>query len=1767
MTKPPKDININGYLIETGEIETRLTNIKGISGGVVLALDDNNGIKYLCAYYVANREIDEIIIEQELEKNLPEYMLPRIYVYLDKFPLTPSGQVDRKSLPKPYVSSLQSEYIAPRNEVERIVTKAVVTILKIEQISVLDNFFKLGGSSITAIALVSELAKRGLTITIADILENPIIEVFIKTIRKTKYEIISLAPLEDTYPVTSSQKGMYITDMLGNQGTAYNIPLQLSFTGDLDKEHLGLVIDDIIKRHESLRTHFEYINDEVVQIVHQKITVSKEYKKISHQELATNVNSFIKPFNLSRPALFRVCLLELSRTEYIMLVDFHHIVFDSKSIDIFIDDLCRLYRGEDLEPLSICYKDYAYWYNHSYSNSKKYIETRDYWIKNIKNASEIEFTYNYTKSFNKNNKAGYVSLEISANLQKSISKYCNKLNITPYMLTMGVYIILLSRYSRQKDIIVGTSTSGRTHTAISDNIGMFVNTLPFRINIDDKITLSEYFTQIKDNSINLLKYQDYSFEQLVQDANLKYVDGQIPLISFFFNYLEQKLENDLGDVSVKTTLSKVEDAMFNLTLTIEKLDDYLFATVQYKQSLFDKVTVDRLLGHYIHLLESIVNLNTTKQLKELELANAKEKKLILDEFNDNKTNPPKNETFLNKFDEIVDIYGNNIAVINESESISYKEIDLKSNQLAHYLINTYSLVTNDTICLLFDPSIEMIISILAVFKAGAAYVPIAPEFPFERRNYIYKDSRAKVLITQELFILNMTDKETLCFNIDEFDYNKYSDKHPNIYSTNTDLAYIIYTSGTTGKPKGVMLEHKALLNYCQWNQDFYQLTYKDKLTKYAGFGFDASVWEIFPVLYVGGSLHMISKDIKLQPQLIADYINDNKISISFLPTQFAEILMQLDLSSLRYLWTGGDKLKTITKNNNLLVSNNYGPTEACVSTTAFIVDDFYNNIPIGKPIANYKVYILDDNLNICPIGVPGELCVAGEGLARGYVNLDELTDKVFINHPTLKQRIYRTGDLATWKDDGNIEYLGRIDLQVKIRGYRIELGEIETRLVLIDGVSDAVVLALDDKNNNKYLCGYYVADNKLDRLPIQHKLKEYLPYYMVPDVYVQMDKFPLTPNGKVNRKILPEPDLSSLQAEYVAPRNEMEEKIATIWAEVLDINQIGIDDSFFAIGGNSIKAISVISILQSSGLQLSIADIFDYKTIRNITENVSINSFDINIKFNQIIQIATQQGSKQYIKNLANLQQEAHKRVKSLENELEKFDVTKICDINTVLVTGATGFLGSHIVNELISNNKNVIAIVRGKNDIEAFNRTKLKLNYYFGKKLDSSLERGTIKVFAGDLIESSLGLIKIDYDYVVGNVDSIIHTAANVSHYGEYDRFYQDNVVPVKNLINLVKQNKNISFNYISTRSVCEKGYYKEQVVVFNEKDLPLAQNINNVYILTKLEGEIEAIKAREDGIKTNIYRVGNLVYNSQTQKHQENLKDNGFFQTLTSVLNIGKVYNSFSVEMSCIDDTARAICSIFDKFDLQNGIYHTYNSKLTDLNEILTENKLGLSLDIVSFEEFVNNIRKKYSKSAFVDYIKNYMLHNNWLDDDYSTVFVVQQDYTNRVMKKLNFAWTDISSDNINDMIVEGYKQRVQDFDKFNIFESIDKKTIVKLAKKAKLRSFDADDNIIKEGLKADKLYLLQSGFVALNLTASGGWQSNIGIASTGDYIGTDSICNDEYFLTAEVILDDCCVYEIQTKDIELDKTEFCKLLQNLLKIEISASQTITNLLTLMG
>jgi len=1263
-----QQVKIRGFRIELGEIEHRLLKIDQIKEAVVVDLKDAAGEKYLCAYLTAAVELDITGAREKLAKLLPEYMIPSYFVQVEKIPLNINGKIDRKKLPDPRTIQRSRDYIAPRDKTEKKLAENWAAVLHMNEslIGVDDDFFKMGGHSLKAAVLAAAIHKTfNVKLSIRQVFAYPTLgkqAEYIKGAEKVRFAAIRPAPAKEYYRLSSAQKRMYFMTQLDKNSTLYNEQLMEVYYELTDKEKLEQAFKKLIQRHESLRTSFHQVEGEAVQKIHDYPGVEDEFK-IEYYESAEDgmisspqegkewtrvtglpfqdvVEQFVQPFDLSIPPLIRVGLIKIMETHQVLMVDIHHIVFDGLSLVIMLEELRKLYDGEELAPISIQYKDFAEWSRQD-EQIKEIEKQENFWLREFSGEiPRLNLPLDFPRPAKMTFDGDTLTSELNAERVQNIYRAAQINGATLFMVLLAVYDILLAKLSGQEEIIVGTVTAGRGHADLQKIIGMFVNTLALRNFPTGRKTFREFLAELKEKTLAAFDNQDYQFDQLVGKVGPRQDAGRNPLFDSAF---ELENESDHKEFLLETLMLnkanpydfKVKKAKFELALIAVESHEGLLLKLEYNSQLFKKETVERFLGYYKKLLVSICS-NSEQKIAEIEMIPREEKRKLLCEFNSMEWDCPKTRAIHTLFEEQAEKTPDHIAVVGRGRTlfrpgtdnnipmaITYRELNKKAGQISWRLRNE-GFNPGDIAAVMVEPSQEMIIGLMAILKAGGAFLPMKDGTPIDRINYMLLESSARFLLTRPPLAQGVTFKGAHIYLDDEGLYNAGQwDTGPVI--TPCDSAYVIYTSGSTGKPKGVMVEHRGLVNLCCWHNRYFQVTAKDRATKYAGFGFDASVWEIFPYMIIGASLYIVPEEIKLDVRELNRFYEYNGITVGFLPTQVAEQFMIFPNNSLRTLQVGGDKLKMFIKRDYRLV-NCYGPTENTVCATAYPVTESSDNIPIGKPIANNQIYIVDKNDYVQPVGVPGELCIGGDSLARGYLNNPELTcekfdrdlwdykddhDKggalradfhhsSFIIHHSI---LYRTGDLARWLDDGNIEFLGRIDSQVKIRGFRIELGEIENQLLHCEKVKEAVVIAREDVAGQKYLCAYIVPIGPPNIEAIKGALLKNLPDYMIPSFFIQLEQIPLTPNGKIDVRALPAPEAVGAAA-YEAPTDEIEEILAQTWREVLVFEKIGAHDNFFEIGGDSIKTILISSKLFKWGLTVNVHDFFLYPTIRGLAKNI-----------------------------------------------------------------------------------------------------------------------------------------------------------------------------------------------------------------------------------------------------------------------------------------------------------------------------------------------------------------------------------------------------------------------------------------------------------------------------------------------------------------------------------------------------------------------------------
>jgi amino acid adenylation domain-containing protein len=1253
-------VKVRGFRVEPGEIESKILAIEGVRECVVVVREDRGGQKYLVAYVVVDH-IDAADIKKTISNTLPHYMIPRV-VLLEGLPLMPNGKVDRERLPEPEKKT-EVVYIAPRDRVENVLVDVWSEVLGMDKhlIGIDDNFFQLGGHSLKATLVVSKIFRDlNRKIPLAEIFKTPTIRelsAFIHGVGGQEYAPVEPVEKKEYYLLSSAQQRLFFLQQMDPETTAYNMFQMQELKVKPNIESIGNIVKKLIKRHEMLRTSFMEVDGVAMQKIHEAADteISIEYYGISKEKARDTVRTFINPFNMSKAPIFRIAVIEIEKTRYFMVVDIHHIVSDGISTNILIKDFISLYWGEELPLLKLQYKDFSQWQN-SWKDSPGIQQQEEYWLNLFKgDVPVLNLPNDYQRPPIKSFEGSCIGFELDQEETAALKEIALNENVTLFMVLLSVYYILLSKLSSQEVIVVGTPEAGRRHTDLGEVVGVFINLLCLRNYPVPNQSYKEFLQQVKELTLEAFENRSYQFEDFVEDLNVNRDTSRNPLfeVMFDFHNEQERLENEeKGIIKLNSELSLYErtTTQFDLNLHVFEAPEGMKLVLDYCTKLFKRTTIQRWVTYFKTTVHN-VSRQPGKKLFELEMIPAAEKHRLLYEFNDTAAGYSRDKTLHQLFEEQVEKTPGHIAVTFEGEEISYEALNRKANQWAVKLKETG--MAPGFVGVIMDRTIEMVIAVIGILKAGGAYVPLEPYLPDTRIIHILKSLVVTCALTNHLQlrkamgIARQLPELTHIFCLDGGARSALPDRswlkgktvvspaeiskipHHNLTSLTTagDIAYIIYTSGSTGEPKGVVVKHRPVINVIRWVNKTFSVRTGDKLLFIASLGFDLSVYDIFGVLACGGTIRVVSHgDIK-NPERLLEIIMEEGITfwdsapaslqqlVPFLP----EIKHYQKESQLRLVFLSGDwvpvplpdALREAFKGVKVIALG--GATEAAIWSNFYpvgIVEPSWNSIPYGKPIQNAKYYILDPYLHVCPLGVPGDLYIGGECLATGYINDVPLTSGKFIDNPFVPgEKIYKTGDVARWFEDGNMEFLGRMDNQVKLRGLRIELGEIESQLLGHEKVGEAVALMRGEHTEDKYLCAYIVPEGEISTAELQEHLAIQLPDYMIPSYFIMLEKMPLSPNGKLDRKALPEPDKISSEADeqYAAPRDSIERKLAGIWAEVLKIEKerIGIHSDFFEIGGNSLQAITLISnVHKALHVKFPLVDLFARSKLNNMADYI-----------------------------------------------------------------------------------------------------------------------------------------------------------------------------------------------------------------------------------------------------------------------------------------------------------------------------------------------------------------------------------------------------------------------------------------------------------------------------------------------------------------------------------------------------------------------------------
>ncbi|QZP19256.1 non-ribosomal peptide synthase/polyketide synthase [Pseudomonas sp. DR208] len=1221
-------VKVRGFRIELGEIEACLRECAGVREAVVLADNDR-----LIAYLVSSAPDTPEVYRAALRERLPDYMVPAHLVFLDSLPLTPNGKLDRKALPAVDVARLSKGHVAPVTLREQQVAAIWAEVLELPQVGLDDHFFELGGHSLLATRVVSRVRQvLALEVALKTLFEHPRLEDFVQALGEEGVVAPALlkADRNQPLPLSYAQERQWFLWQLDPQSTAYHIPSVLRLKGPLDLAALQCSFDTLLARHESLRTHVRQDAGGAVQVIEDSGLIEISLLDTEEDSLKARVAEVVaQPFDLLRGPLLRARLLRLAVDEHVLVLVQHHIVSDGWSMQLMVEKLVQLYatfnqgRMPDLPALPIQYADYAVWQRNWMEAGEK-ARQLTYWQAQLGGVQPVlELPFDYLRPAVQSQRGARLGIELQPQLLTGLRQLAQRVGVTLPMVLLASYQALLHRYSGQEDVRVGVPIANRNRLETEGLIGFFVNTQVLKADIHGQMSVVQLLQQVRQRSLEAQAHQDLPFEQLVEALQPERSMSLSPLFQVLFNHRVTSAANHLqhlAELDVEVLGWDEGVAQFDLALDVEESQATLRASLSYATDLFAPATIERMAGHWQNLLQAMVA-DQQQPISQLNLLGEDEQQHILRLWNQTEAGFSA-ERLVHQL--VADRARENpdaVAVKFDAQTLSYGELDRQANRLAHALI-ARGVGPEVRVAIAMPRSAEIMVAFLAVMKAGGVYVPLDIEYPRDRLLYMMQDSRARLLLTHSSALQQLPIPEGLdSLAIDRTEeWSGYSDTAPDVKLNGDNLAYVIYTSGSTGMPKGVAVSHGPLVAHIIATGERYETSPADCELHFMSFAFDGSHEGWMHPLINGASV-LIRDDSLWLPEYTYQQMHRHNVTMAVFPPVYLQQLAEHaerdgNPPKVRVYCFGGDAVAQASYDlawralKPTYLFNGYGPTETVVTPLLWKArkGDPCGAVyaPIGTLLGNRSGYVLDAQLNLQPIGVAGELYLGGEGVARGYLERPALTAERFVPDPFGKpgSRVYRSGDLTRGRPDGVVDYLGRVDHQVKIRGFRIELGEIEARLREQDNVGETVVVAQEGPTGKQLVAYVVPADGSLInetelRDTLRRALKTRLPDYMVPTHFMFLAQMPLTPNGKLDRKGLPEPDASLLQQAYVAPETELEQQIAAIWADVLRLPQVGLNDNFFEVGGHSLLAIQITSRVQAElGLEVPLVEVFQTETLR-----------------------------------------------------------------------------------------------------------------------------------------------------------------------------------------------------------------------------------------------------------------------------------------------------------------------------------------------------------------------------------------------------------------------------------------------------------------------------------------------------------------------------------------------------------------------------------------
>ena len=1575
-------VKIRGFRIELSEVERIIRDFPGIKDATVAAFDEEGGGKFIAAYVVSDEKVDIQKLNQFILANKPPYMVPAVTMQIDKIPLNQNQKVNKRALPVPQKQA--EDTTPPQNDVQQKIFDCIREVIGSDNFGITTDIFYAGVTSIGAIRLNVLLSKAfDVAIKINDLKENNTViklEKFLSSAESgEKYDILP------DYPITQTQSGIFVECAANPGSTIYNIPYLFKLSDKVDIERLKAAVESAINAHPYLKTKLFLNKDGDIRAARND-SDTPLVEIIECAELPEN-SKLVIPYKILDSNLYRAKIYKTDNANYLSL-DFHHIICDGTSEAVIIEDINSFYDGKAVETENYTGFEAAL-DEEKARKSEAYTKAKEYYD-SIFSGCDTDFLPVKDKS-EPIPSVGRCELECDVPIE-SVKKYCADNGITLNAFFNAVFGLVLAKYNYKDEALFTTIYNGRNDSRLARSVTMLVKTFPVHCNTDGQRKIIDLLVETKNQLMESMANDIYSFAEVSRAYD---IDADI-----IFAYQGDSFEFDtIGGEKAESVVMSLDTAKSPISIDTIIRNGKIVFMFEYRADMYSQ---DLMLGMADCLSVVTQEFLTKTYIKEVSMLSDRAAKEIED-FN--KTDYPVSFAPVHKlFEAQAAKNGDNTAFIADGKKLSYSELNGAANRIAHSLIER-GLTVGEPVGIILPRTVDVPAAEYGIMKAGGAFLPMLPDYPDERIDYCLKDSASRFVITTEEIKADraglFAGKPYTVLTIDEL-FSNENEENPDLDVPVDSLAYVIYTSGSTGTPKGVMIEHRNLCNFVDANPLNYEtlnfVSFGATALSVASISFDFSLMEIHIPLCNGMAVCMAGEEEIHNPLALFKLITDNNVDVmsgtpSFIAsfvdlpqaTQALAGVKMYDLGAEAFPPTLYEKLHKASP--EAVIVNGYGPTEATISCISKVMDGS-GAVTIGKPAANVRAYICDMNGNILPTGARGELVICGDGVGRGYVNLPEKTADVFI---TLNGRkAYRSGDLARYNKDGEIEFFGRLDNQVKLRGFRVELDEIEAVMNEFPKISRSVVLVKENPKSGQFLCGYFTASAKIDKNELTEHMKRSLTYYMIPSVLIQLDSLPLTPNGKINKKALPEPEFTVEEWEYTAPKNDLQKRLCDMFANALGAEKVGIDENFFEIGGTSLSASKIAMRALTENLPIAYGDIFDNPTVEMLEQH-----------------ILKQQGKAAHDDEKQDevVLEGADKALQF--NTPQYVDEVEYTDIGDVLLTGATGFLGVHVLTETIRHTKSkVYCLVRRGNAASVEQRLKRMLVYYFSDPMDEIFGKRIIPI-EGDITDTDIIASLEKY-----NFRTVINCAACVKHFTNDDTLEKINVQGVENLVAFcIKTSRRlVQVSTVSIAGVNINGKFPREKKLY-ENELFFGQDLSNKYIDTKFRAEKAVLEAvANDGLDGKIIRVGNLMSRYSDGEFQINSITNGFMRTLRGYAVIGKFPISQMdeiVEFSPIDYTAAAVMCLggtnskFTVYQACNG----HKVEMGDVIEVL--NSCGIKIEVVRDDEFaaaMNEALKDDKKNMLISGLISYMSSDSEQSGEY---IGYDNSFTTKALYRLGFKW----------------------------------------------------------------------------------------------------------------------------------------------------------------